>query len=169
MVKPFKPGPPGIKLKGGDLEKLRKGEAVKQQLSAGSGGRGLVIQVCRHAGDRSIGSHGWMIVVYTSLIQSRPPPTNNYRTCTPRPRWCGAASWTSPPTRAWCHGSPFARTTRPRSTSSRSVPFFRSKRSMCVFYPLTDPKSLPDMTTEEHVSLSPTDQPESPPSHFNRA
>lgn len=45
MVKPFKPGPPGIKLKGGDLEKLRKGEAVKQQLSAGSGGRGLVIQV----------------------------------------------------------------------------------------------------------------------------
>lgn len=45
LVKPFKPGPPGIKLKGGDLEKLRKGEAVKQQLSAGSGGRGLVIQV----------------------------------------------------------------------------------------------------------------------------
>lgn len=47
LVKPFKPGPPGIKLKGGDLEKLRKGEAVKQQLSAGSGGRGLVIQVRR--------------------------------------------------------------------------------------------------------------------------
>lgn len=47
LVKPFKPGPPGIKLKGGDLEKLRKGEAVKQQLSAGSGGRGLVIQVGR--------------------------------------------------------------------------------------------------------------------------
>ena len=44
LVKPFKPGPPGIKLKGGEIEKLRKGEAVKQQLSSGSGGRGLVIQ-----------------------------------------------------------------------------------------------------------------------------
>jgi hypothetical protein len=44
LVKPFKPGPPGIKLKGGEIEKLRKGEAVRQQLSSGSGGRGLVIQ-----------------------------------------------------------------------------------------------------------------------------
>jgi len=44
IVKPFKPGPPGIKLKSGEIEKLRKGEAVKQQLSSGSGGRGLVIQ-----------------------------------------------------------------------------------------------------------------------------
>jgi hypothetical protein len=42
-----------VKIKGGDLDKLRKGEAVKQQLSAGSGGRGLVIQV-RGRGGRVI-------------------------------------------------------------------------------------------------------------------
>ncbi|EWM28988.1 Polyketide cyclase/dehydrase [Nannochloropsis gaditana] len=44
LVKPFKPGPPSIRLKKSEVEKLRKGEAVKQQLSSGSGGRGLVIQ-----------------------------------------------------------------------------------------------------------------------------
>ncbi len=51
-MKPFKPGPPGIKLKSGDMEKLRKGEAVKQQLSSGAGGRGLVIQVGGRVGGR---------------------------------------------------------------------------------------------------------------------
>lgn len=56
LVKPFKPGPPGIKLKSGDLEKLRKGESVKQQLSSGSGGRGLVIQVGSGRGE--LLSHG---------------------------------------------------------------------------------------------------------------
>lgn len=43
-MKPFQPGPPAITLSKSDIEKLRKGEAVKQQLSAGSGGRGLVVQ-----------------------------------------------------------------------------------------------------------------------------
>lgn len=43
-MKPFKPGPPGVTLSKADLEKLRKGDAVRQQLNAGSGGRGLVVQ-----------------------------------------------------------------------------------------------------------------------------
>lgn len=97
-MKPFKPGPPGIKLKGGELEKLRKGEAVKQQLSSGSGGRGLVIQVGRVVGTDRVAS------MEASIGDSIPNPNPNVtcnRTCTRPPRWCGAASSTSPPTRAW--------------------------------------------------------------------